>query len=133
MADKEVLLKIGIDSAKAGQDLTDAKIKVEELRKANKELSTDYAKNAVQINQNNAELKNLNQTITAASRVLQEENKTVVDSSGAYQKLNLQYQVAAAKAKDLAAAHGSNSEQAKAATTVANNLNSPNFIIRGFV
>ena len=123
MADKEVLLKIGIDSAKAGQDLTDAKIKVEELRKANKELSTDYAKNAAQINQNNAELKNLNQTITAASRVLQEENKTVNGVDGAYQKLNLQYQVAAARAKDLAVAYGENSKEAKDATKTANNLN----------
>lgn len=123
MADNKVLIEIGVDKNKALTDLTAANTQVKALRDANKELSKEYEKNATQIALNNAEIKNLNQTITAANRIIQEENKQVTNVDGAYAKLNLEYQVAAQRAKDLAAAQGVNSEEAKKAQSVANGLN----------
>lgn len=99
------------------------KAEIQRLRGELKEGKGDYQKNSEEIVINEAKLKNLSNQLLNNSKIIQANAQGVGEVSGAYRKLSDEYLFAAAKAKDMAAAYGSNDERAKQAAQTANALN----------
>ena len=135
--EKEVLLiDIKVEAGKALQDATAQKKAIQDLKMANadlntqnKELSKDELTNAAAIKANTqaiilneAQIKSRTLQLNADMRVLQDTTKGTHEANGAYKLLNDQYRTTNQLAKDLAVAYGSNSKQAKDATTAAKKM-----------
>lgn len=130
MPNEKKIITIEADYSSATKALLDSKQLVSDLRLANKDLNDQYKAGtitqqawAAQTEINNAKIKNLSKTVNDNQKALQQEVATVKGSEGAYQKLNLQYQVAAQKAKDLAASNTATSKEIKKAADEAMKLN----------
>ena len=130
MANEQKIIDIHVNYSEAVKDLIDTKNAITELKNANKELSKDMATNGGQVLVNNAQIKNLTTILNQNTKAVREEIAQVNGSEGAYQKLDLQYQLAAKDAKDLAArnillgdATKSQTKEAEDAAKKANALN----------
>lgn len=133
METQKLLIEIDINADEATQEiikqrtaLSDLKAEVNTLKAANEKLYAEEKVDTAAINANKAaivekegKIKNLTAEIKVNEKVVQAATKTTKDETGAYAKLNLEYQVAAQKAKDMAVVHGVNSEQARKATEQA--------------
>lgn len=125
---KQIIIEA--DYSSAVKALLESKQLVSDLRAANKQLNDDYKSGTItqqqysaQIEVNNAKIKNLSKEVNNNAKALQEEVLQVKGSEGAYQKLNLQYQLSAQKAKDLAASETATAKEIKKASDEANKLN----------
>jgi len=123
MANEQKIIDISVNYSKAVNDLIETKNAITKLRVENVELSKDMATNGGQVLANNAQIKNLTTTLNQNTKAVQNEVLQVKGAEGAYQKLNLQYQLAAHKAKDIAASQGVNSAASIKASKEANDLN----------
>lgn len=123
MATQEKLIEIKVEYTKAVNALIETKNEITKLKLQNAEWGKDMEANGGKILANNAQIKNLTATLNQNTKAVQAEILQVKGSEGAYQKLNLQYQLSAQKAKDLAAQYGVHSASAKSAAAEANNLN----------
>lgn len=123
MANEQKIIDISVNYSKAVNDLIATKNAITELKNANVELSKDMATNGGQVLANNAQIKNLTTTLNQNTKAVQDEVLQVKGADGAYQKLNLQYQLAAQKAKDLAASETATAKEIKKAADEANKLN----------
>jgi len=123
MAAEQKIIDISVNYSKAVNDLITTKNAITQLKLENVELSKDMAANGGQVLANNAQIKNLTTTLNQNTKAVQNEILQVKGSEGAYQKLNLQYQLSAQKAKDIAAAQGVNSAASIKASKEANDLN----------
>ena len=133
METQKLLIEIEVDSNKSVQNIVEQKAALEklkqekqELQNANKALTEQENIDTAAIQRNKeaivdkeAKIKNLTAEIRTNEKIVQASTKTTDGETGAYQKLSLQYSVAAQKAKDMAVVHGVNSEQAKKATEAA--------------
>ena len=133
MDTQKLLIEIEVDSSQAVQRLVEQKAALEklkqekqELQNANKALTEQENVDTAAIQRNKeaiidkeAKIKNLTAEIRTNEKIVQASTKTTDGETGAYQKLSLQYSVAAQKAKDMAVVHGVNSEEAKKATAAA--------------
>lgn len=122
MAEEKIIIDVQVQATKAIKDIADANTKIQELRKTNNELSKDYAKNSEAIAINQQEIKRLTTTVNTNTKTVQAAIVEVNKEQGAYQALSLKYALAAQRAKDLSAAYGVNSKQAKEASKLANEL-----------
>lgn len=104
------------------EEISKMTILLTKLRSENKELSKDYDKNSQSIELNKATIANLSKEIRQKQTVVQAEIKGLDQSSGAYAKLNLQYQISAQRAKDIAVAYGLESAESKKASKEAFDL-----------
>jgi len=104
--------QIGQLTAEIGKLQADQKL----LKNGDEAQKQQYEKNAIAI-------KEYSQQKRILQREIQTEVKAAQSAMGAYDKLQIAYTKAAAKAKDLAAEQGLNSRQAIAAAIAANNLN----------
>jgi len=125
MDTQKLLIEIEVDSEQAVQRIVEQKTAIErlknekkELEAANKSLSAQEKVDTDAINANKAaivekeaKIKNLTAEIRTNEKVVQLSTKATQGESGAYQKLSLEYAVAAQKAKDLAVVHGVNSNK----------------------
>jgi len=123
MANEQKIIDISVNYSKAVNDLIETKNAITKLRVENVELSKDMATNGGQVLANNAQIKNLTATLNQNTKAVQNEVLQVKGAEGAYQKLNLQYQLSAQKAKDIAASQGVNSAASIKASKEANDLN----------
>lgn len=123
MANEQKIIDISVNYSKAVNDLIETKNAITKLRVENVELSKDMATNGGQVLVNNAQIKNLTATLNQNTKAVQDEVLQVKGAEGAYQKLNLQYQLSAQKAKDIAASQGVNSAASIKASKEANDLN----------
>lgn len=123
MANEQKIIDISVNYSKAVNDLIATKNAITELKVANVELSKDMATNGGQVLANNAQIKNLTTTLNQNTKAVQDEVLQVKGAQGAYQKLNLQYQLSAQKAKDLAASETATAKEIKKAADEANKLN----------
>ena len=123
MANEQKIIDISVNYSKAVNDLIETKNAITKLRVENVELSKDMATNGGQVLANNAQIKNLTATLNQNTKAVQDEVLQVKGAEGAYQKLNLQYQLAAQKAKDIAASQGVNSAASIKASKEAYDLN----------
>ena len=133
MDTQKLLIEIEVDSSQAVQRLVEQKAALEklkqekqELQNANKALTEQENVDTAAIQRNKeaivdkeAKIRNLTAEIRTNEKIVQASTKTTDGETGAYQKLSLQYSVAAQKAKDMAVVHGVNSEEAKKATAAA--------------
>jgi len=133
METQKLLIEIDVNASDATQEiikqrtaLGDLRAEVNDLKAANEKLYAQEKVDTDAINANKAaiiqkegQIKNLTAEMKVNEKVVQAATKNTQDETGAYQKLSLEYQVAAQKAKDLAVVHGVNSEQAKKATAAA--------------
>ena len=130
MANEQKIIDISVNYSKAVNDLIETKNAITKLRVENVELSKDMATNGGQVLANNAQIKNLTATLNQNTKAVQNEVLQVKGAEGAYQKLNLEYQLAAKDAKDLAAQNillGNATEaQTKAADDAAKKANDLN-------
>lgn len=136
METQKILIEIDVDASQSTQEIVKQRADLEVLRKEKAELlaqnkllaaqekvdTETIQKNNAAIVEKEAKIKNLSAKIKSNEKIVQAATKTTQDETGAYQKLALEYQVAAQKAKDLAVVHGVNSEQAKKATAAANSM-----------
>jgi hypothetical protein len=119
----KVLIELEVKAGEALTNLEKAKKRINELRDANKDLSKNYALNTKQIVANEQEIKKLQQVVLVNTKTAQAAIVEVNKETGAYRKLELQYALAAQKAKDLSVAYGVNSKQAREAQKDASKLN----------
>ena len=133
MDTQKLLIEIDVDSEQAVQRIVEQKTAIErlknekkELEAANKSLSAQEKVDTDAINANKAaivekeaKIKNLTAEIRTNEKVVQLSTKATQGEMGAYQKLSLEYAVAAQKAKDMAVVHGVNSTETKKATAAA--------------
>lgn len=130
MANEQKIIDISVNYSKAVNDLIETKNAITKLRVENVELSKDMATNGGQVLANNAQIKNLTTTLNQNTKAVQNEVLQVKGAEGAYQKLNLEYQLAAKDAKDLAAQNillgNATKAQTKAADDAAKKANDLN-------
>jgi len=130
MENETKIIDISVNYSKAVNDLIATKNAITELKNANVELSKDMATNGGQVLVNNAQIKNLTSTLNINTKAVREEIAEVKGAEGAYQKLDLQYQLAAKDAKDLAARNillvNATSEQHREADIAAKKANALN-------
>lgn len=130
MANEQKIIDISVNYSKAVNDLIETKNAITKLRVENVELSKDMATNGGQVLANNAQIKNLTATLNQNTKAVQNEVLQVKGAEGAYQKLNLEYQLAAKDAKDLAAQNillgNATKAQTKAADDAAKKANDLN-------
>ena len=133
MDTQKLLIEIDVDNNQAVQRIVENKDAIEklknekkELEAANKSLSAQEKVDTDAINANKAaivekeaKIKNLTAEIRTNEKVVQLSTKATQGEMGAYQKLSLEYAVAAQKAKDMAVVHGVNSIETKKATAAA--------------
>lgn len=125
-----ILLDIKFETGEAIKRQIELKAAQEALRKEQAELNKimkeggDGARAAAeQYINNEAQLKNLSSQVLNNSKVIQANNQDVAKGGSAYRQLSDAYSFAAAKAKDMAAAYGVNSVEAKKATQEAAAMN----------
>lgn len=125
-----ILLDIKFEAGEAIKRQLELKAAQEALRKEQAELNKimkeggDGARAAAeQYINNEAQLKNLSSQVLNNSKVIQANNQDVAKGGSAYRQLSDAYLFAAAKAKDMAAAYGVNSVEAKKATEEAFAMN----------
>ena len=120
MDTQKLLIEIEVDSSQAVQRLVEQKAALEKLKQekqdlqnANKALTEQEKIDTEAIQRNKeaivdkeARIKNLTAEIRTNEKIVQASTKTTDGETGAYQKLSLQYSVAAQKAKDMAVVHG---------------------------
>lgn len=117
--EKKVLISVQLSTEEAIKNMAKAQSAIRKLRDENAVMSKDYEKNSESIAANSVQIKNLTTTLNAHQKVALANSATTNGETGAYAKLNLQYAVSAQKAKDLAAAYGVNSVEAKKASIEA--------------
>ena len=133
MDTQKLLIEIEVDSEQAVQRIVEQKTAIERLKNEKKELEaanksmsaqekvdTDaIQRNKEAIVEKDAKIKNLTAEMRTNEKIIQSVTKETNDETGAYQKLSLEYQVAAQKAKDMAVVYGTNSVETKKATEAA--------------
>ena len=119
MANEQKIIDISVNYSKAVNDLIETKNAITKLKIENAEWAKDMEANGGKVLANNAQIKNLTTTLNQNTKAVQGEMLQVKGTEGAYQRLNLQYQIAAQKAKDVAVAYGVNSIESKKASAEA--------------
>ena len=116
MANEVKVIEIKIP---AGEAIKTIVALTEEINK----LKTAEVSSKEQIVQNNIAIKEYTRQKQVLTREVQNEYKAAQTATGAYQKLQTAYQVAAQKAKDLAAGNTATAKEIQNAATKANTLN----------
>lgn len=130
---EQLLIQIDVDADAAIKQSGEQINKIAELREATNRLKAEqkamreegkqneqqYQKNAEQIARNEAQVKNLSTALNNNQKIVKAITNDTEGTTGAYQRLNEEYQVAAQRAKDLAVAYGVNSKEAVSATNAA--------------
>lgn len=133
---EQVLIEVQVNADEALKATVAQKTAIDALRVANQQLkqtNQELAKSeqvdtaAIQANNeaialNESQIVNLNTQLRANQRIVQASTNETTGATGAYQRLAQQYSVAQQKAKDMAVAYGSNSQEAKAATEAAKRM-----------
>jgi hypothetical protein len=91
--EENILLKVGIDQNQIAQSekaIVSARVEIDKLKEANKQLETQGDKNSVQYVKNQTEIKNLSNTVRENERVLQANAKMVNSASGSIDQLRAQ-------------------------------------------
>lgn len=105
--------------AKLREETAKLKDEQKKARQEGKDNEQAYTKNAEQIARNEAQIKNLSTALNNNQKIVKAITNETTGTTGAYQRLNEEYQVAAQRAKDLAVAYGVNSKEALSATNAA--------------